>query len=90
MDQQSFLIPQNTQQMTPDQRRQALAQHLQQQIMGQSAQNPMQGAAQMFAGVGMGMQQQSSAHPATPGGASPSFSTRMGNLFSFGNNGGLF
>lgn len=91
MDQTSFLLPQsNQQQMTPDQRRQAIAQHFQQQIMAQPAQNVAAGAGQLATGIGMGLQNQGSAYPAAPAGAQPGMLTQLGNLFSFGHNGGLY
>lgn len=90
--QQSFLLPQsNQQQMTPDQKRQALAQHFQQQIMGQPAQNVAQGAGQLATGIGMGLQNMNnSQYPSAPGGGQTSLWTSLGNLFTGNRNGGLY
>lgn len=94
---QSFLIQNNTQ-MTPEQKRQAIAKNFAQQIMGQPAQSVEQGAAQLATGIGMGLANyrdptnQFPVQPADPNTGNvetPSLATRFGNLFAFGNNGGL-
>lgn len=101
---QSFLIPnqnQPGQQMTPEQRQQAILQQYQQQIMGQPAQNIAQGATQMATGIGMGLanyrdkpQNQFPTAPvpmadgATANPTTPTMGRmNFGNLFNFGNKG---
>lgn len=96
---QSFLI-QNNAQMTPEQKRQAIAKNFAQQIMGQPAQSVEQGMGQLAAGIGMGLANyrdptnQFPAQPADPNTGKvemPSLATRLGNLFAFGRqNGGMF
>ena len=84
---QGFLIGE---QMTPDQRRQAVKQQFLQQIMGQPAENPMQGMGQLALGLGMGLDRWKGPFPSAPGGLRPDLATRFGNLFSPGHNGGLY
>lgn len=99
---QAFLIHgQNGQSMTPEQRKQAMVQQLQQQIMGQPAQNVTQGAGQLAAGIGMGLanygnqpENQFPSAPVAPSQgavANPTTPTmgrmNLGNLFNFGNKG---
>jgi hypothetical protein len=85
-----FLIyPQNPgQQMTPEQRRQAMQQQIAQQIMGQPANTPEGGISQLAAGLAQWRGRQQQQYPDAPGGASPSMMTNLRNLF--GNNGGLY
>lgn len=95
--QQSFLLPSgNQQQMTPDQKRQALAQHFQQQIMSQPAQNVTQGAGQLAMGIGMGLKDYmapQNQYPSAPGSsdAAPTMGgMNLASLFGFGNKGWSF
>lgn len=71
---------------------QKTAQQLAQQMIAQPAQNIAQGIGQMAAGAGLGLakfNQQASAFPAAPGGATPSLATGLANFFTGRNNGGL-
>lgn len=77
-----------------DQRRQLVAQQLQQQIMGQpTPTTALGGVAQLAAGLGRGLynySQQGQQFPTAPGGGAPSFATTLGNFFTGRNNGGLY
>lgn len=99
---QSFLnYGQTAQQpeMSPEQRKQMMQEQLMQQIMGEHAQNPMQGATQLAAGVGMGVdkwnrQQQFPDKPGMPGapaGGDTNPFAKLSHLFNFGrSSGGLY
>jgi hypothetical protein len=101
---QSFLIHgQNGQNVSPQQRQQAMLQQFQQQIMGQPATSIEGGAGQLAAGIGMGLANyrndptnQFPSAPVAPSQgavANPSMPTmggmNFGNLFNFGNKGGF-
>lgn len=71
---------------------QQMAQQFAQQMMGQPAQNAVQGYGQLATGIGMGLanyQKQGEQFPVAPGGGDPSLMTGLANFFSARNNGGL-
>lgn len=84
----SFLIPADE---TPEQaalrKRQAVAQALMPQSMPQ---NVGQGINALGQAIALRAQRQNEQFPTAPGGAKPSLMTTMANLFSGGNNGGLY
>ena len=68
------------------------AQQFAQQMMGQPAQNAVQGYGQLATGIGMGLanyQKQGEQFPAAPGGGDPSLMTGLANFLTGRNNGGL-
>jgi hypothetical protein len=76
--------------MTPEQR-QRRVQDISAMIMGQGpAQNVGQGIGQLMSGVALNIAKRDAAFPQAPGGGQPSFMTGLRNLFSGGNNGGLY
>lgn len=80
-------------QLTPDQRRQQMAQKFAQQLIGQPTQGVAHGIGQLIAGAGLGLakyRDEGQQFPAAPGGAQPSFASALGNFFTGRNNGGLY
>ncbi|MGE7367909.1 hypothetical protein ACQKKX_02410 [Neorhizobium sp. NPDC001467] len=70
---------------------QSVSNQIAQQIMGQPAQTVGQGMGQLATGLGTGLAKfQADKFPKAPGGAKPSPLTGLMNLFTFGNNGGLY
>ncbi|MEH3109032.1 MAG: hypothetical protein PGN22_02875 [Agrobacterium cavarae] len=91
-------VPDSQQQATPQAAfgqlfpNQKTAQQLAQQMLAQPAQNVAHGIGQMAAGAGLGLakfNQQGSAFPSAPGGATSNFATGLANFFTGRNNGGL-
>ena len=52
--------------------------------------HPMQGIAQMAEAAMAGNQQRNAMFPQAPGGAAPSIGTQIRNMFTRGNNGGMY
>lgn len=85
---QSFLIPANE---TPEQAAMRKRQAVQSALMGGALpQNVSQGLGALADGLVSRQTQQNAAFPQAPGGGTPSFGSSLMNLFSRGNNGGLY